>query len=86
MQLNIYAIYDDAVGSYGRPFFLASNGEALRTFMDMAGDGESMIGRHPKDYTLFHLGMYSDDDAHFDLLPTPNRIGAAHEFMPKEDN
>ncbi len=60
MKLNIYSIYDTASGLYSRPFFTQSDGEATRSFTDIATDAEHPIGKHPADYTLFRLGIFDD--------------------------
>lgn len=62
MKLNVYSIYDQASGLYSRPFFTQSDGEAIRSFSDIATDAEHPIGKHPADYTLFRLGIFDDRD------------------------
>lgn len=60
MRLNVYSIYDTAAGAYARPFFMQSDGQAMRAFVDIAGDKEHEIGRHPEDYSLFRLATFDD--------------------------
>ncbi len=60
MKLNVYSIFDQASGLYSRPFYTQSDGEAVRSFSDIAVDGEHPIGKHPADYTLFRLGIFDD--------------------------
>jgi len=60
MKLNIYSIFDTASGLYSRPYFGQSDGEAKRSFMDIATDKDHPIGKHPKDYTLLRIGMFDD--------------------------
>ncbi len=67
MKLNIYTIFDTASGAYMRPFFLQSDGQAMRLFKDMASDAEHEIGKHPEDYSLFRIGIYDDNKA--ELIP-----------------
>ncbi len=61
MKLNAYTIYDVASGVYTRPFFTGSDGEATRSFKDIATDAEHPIGQHPEDYTLYRNGTYNDN-------------------------
>jgi len=63
MRLNVYTIYDQAAGAYLRPFFMQSDGQAMRTFTDIATDADHDIGRHPKDYSLFRIGSWDDNTA-----------------------
>jgi len=60
MKLNCYSIFDQASGLYSRPFYTQSDGEAIRSFTDIACDSEHPIGKHPADYTLFRLGIFDD--------------------------
>lgn len=60
MKLNVYSIYDTAVGAYMRPFFLQSDGQAQRMFKDLVQDKEHDVGKHPEDYSLVRIGSYND--------------------------
>ena len=60
MKQNIYSIFDTASGLYSRPFITQSDGEAIRSFSDIATDADHPIGKHPQDYTLFRLGIFDD--------------------------
>ncbi len=60
MKLNVYSIFDQATGLFSRPFFTQSDGDAQRSFTDIAQDAEHPIGKHPADYTLFRLGIFDD--------------------------
>lgn len=60
MKLNVYTIYDVATGAYMRPFFQQADGQALRSFSDIALDADHEIGKHPADYTLYRIGSFND--------------------------
>ncbi len=60
MKLNAYTIYDVAAGTYSRPYYTGSDGEATRAFKDIATDAEHPIGAHPEDYTLYRTGSFND--------------------------
>lgn len=61
MNHNIYAVYDSKSESYTTPFFDHAEGRAIRTFADCCNDPGHQFGKHPADYTLFHLGTYDDN-------------------------
>jgi len=61
MKLHVYTIYDVASGIYMRPFFQQTDGQATRSFSDIALDADHEIGKHPEDYTLFRIGQYNDN-------------------------
>ena len=65
MKLNIYSVFDSAVGAYMRPFYMQSDGAALRAFGDLALDADHEVGRHPEDYSLCRLGVWDDQNAEF---------------------
>lgn len=58
LVLKIFTVFDAAAGSFNPPFPAPSAAAALRGFGDAANDGQSAIGQHPKDYTLFHVGEF----------------------------
>lgn len=60
MKLNAYCIFDTAAGIYQRPFFVGADGEATRVFVDLVGEVDHPIGRHPKDYSVFRMGSFND--------------------------
>ena len=60
MKLNVYSIFDQASGLYSRPYFTQSDGEAMRSFTDIAVDAKHPVGMHPEDYTLYRLGIFDD--------------------------
>lgn len=63
MNLNIYTVYDNKAGAYHRPFFSQSNGAAIRSLTDSVNSKEpgNMIAEHPEDYSLFHIGDWSEE-------------------------
>ena len=61
MKLNAYTIYDTASATYLRPFFTNADGQAMRSFKDIATDADHDIGKHPEDYTLFRIGTFDDN-------------------------
>lgn len=67
MILHAYTIYDRKALQYHSPFFAVADGAALRSFMDLANDPNTSVGRHPGDYVLYRCGAY--DDASGSMLP-----------------
>ena len=85
MLLNIYTIYDSAAVAYMRPFFQQSDGQAMRSFSDIALDADHEIGKHPEDYSLFRIGTYNDNTGEIKPL---NRecLATALEVVAKARN
>lgn len=59
---KIFAVKDNAVQAFGQPFFVRSQGEAIRSFQDETNstDNNSAIARHPEDYDLYYIGDFDD--------------------------
>lgn len=81
---QVFAVYDSKAGFYKTPFIMRSKGEALRGFTDVVNDEKTEIGRHPGDFTLFHLGSFDDENGKYLNNETPVSLGVAVEFVNKE--
>ena len=51
MILKMYTVFDSKVGAYLPPFFLRSNGEAVRSFITTCNDPKHSFYKYPGDYT-----------------------------------
>lgn len=84
---QIFAVKDLATDAYGTPFFMATPGEALRSFKDEVNSGNpnSAIAKHPEDYILYHIGDYDDDKG--EIVGTENQqIARAKDLVqPKQE-
>ena len=61
MDNNIYTVYDSKAETYTPPYFQHRDAMAIRIFADCCNDEGHTFGKHPEDYTLFHIGVYNDD-------------------------
>lgn len=74
MKLVIMAIRDSQVGSFMRPIFVQSIGQAMRMFADECNRkaDDNLLYHHPEHFSLWHFGDFDDTDMpHFDLMPSP---------------
>lgn len=65
MLLNAYTIHDCKALQYHSPWFAVSDGAATRILQDLVNDQNTMIGRHPRDYTLWKCGQWDDNAGNF---------------------
>lgn len=80
MNLNVYVVFDKAVGTYERPQFMRSDAEALRAFFAAVDKEDSPFHMHPEDYAFFRIGTY--DDQRGLLRPEePTCLARAHEYL-----
>ncbi|AXH77995.1 MAG: nonstructural protein [Microviridae sp.] len=60
---QIFAVLDTAAETFGTPFFLGTNAEALRSFateVNTGQPGQSAVATHPNDYHLYVIGEYDE--------------------------
>lgn len=61
MKLTIVALKDRAADVYGKPLYVRSNAEAVRSLTDETRNPESAIHTHPEDYDLYLIGYFDED-------------------------
>lgn len=60
MKLLAFAVYDEKAEAYTVPFFQATVGLAIRSFIDACKNEESPFSKHPTDYKLYKIGEFDD--------------------------
>lgn len=68
MLLNAYSLFDNKALVYSPPFFVNTDGAAVRMVQDISNDMSTQVGRHPGDFVLYCIGTFSDSNA--SLEPT----------------
>lgn len=84
MELLTFSVFDSKCVAYMAPFFMNSRGQALRAFQDLSDDPQSMIFKHPADFTLFETGTYDDQTGIVTPISHVN-LGKAIEFQNKDE-
>ena len=82
MKVFMYGIYDSAVGAYKQPFFMQQDNAAIRAFTDLCMNAETDLARHPKDFTLFRLGIFDDNSGEM-VGEVPHSLATAQEIIHK---
>lgn len=85
MKNQIFSVYDSKAGFFGIPVFFRSKGEAVRAFTDLSCDEKTEVGKHPEDFTLFHLAEFDSETGKFIENATPVSMGVAIEFLRKRE-
>jgi len=86
MILHAYSLYDRKACTYSPPFFMASDGLALRALHDLVHDHATTVGRHPTDFVLFRVGKWSDDAGALEPLSPLQHICDAQTLVKVEVN
>lgn len=83
MKIQMFAVYDQKAGAFLPPWNLPTKAMAARTFSDCANDPNHAFGKHPSDYTLFHVGEFDDGTAKIEGAKTS--MGTAVEYLKIDD-
>lgn len=81
MKLELYCVFDRAVGAYLQPLFMRSRGEAIRSFSDACLDVKHQFSAHAKDYELFFFGSWDDSNGRFECELEPHRVCGGGDFV-----
>lgn len=79
--MEVYSVYDSAVGAYGNPFVCRARGEAVRGFVDECMNVQSPFNKHPRDFHLYYLGSYDIGTGTFEQKTLPVRIVGASDIV-----
>ena len=61
MESKIYAVFDSKALVYRTPpFFMATDGMAVRAMSDLVNSPETEFYRHTQDFTLYQIGLFED--------------------------
>jgi len=83
MLTQIFSVYDSKAEAYMQPFFFQGKGQAVRSFSDLVNDNSTLCGKHPQDFTLFHIGEF--DDATGNVSSSVHTsLGTGQEFKTGE--
>lgn len=83
MKLLAFTIYDEKAEAFSPPFFTNAIGIASRQFSELVNNADTMIHKHPADFTLYHVGYFDNHTAKFDPNATPALIGKATDYIEK---
>ncbi len=79
--MNIYAIYDSKIESYGTPVFIPNDRVAQRSVEDLVREGTHDAVKYPEDFSLFRLGRYCDQSGTIEPLDSPVLVAKMHEVV-----
>lgn len=85
MSKYLYAIHDSKVGAYMPPMAFRSNGEAIRSFLQMADDPQGIVGKFPHDFTLMKLGEWDERLGKITAAESKDNLGSAAELRPPQE-
>lgn len=85
MKKRVYAIRDDKLECFAQPVLVDNDAVAVRQFGDIISAGnDHIMGKHPGDFALYHLGEYDMHTGIFENLPCPAILARGSDFAKKE--
>lgn len=79
MKTKVFSVFDSKAAVFGTPFFMPTEGAAVRAFTDAANDGGTLLSKHPEDFSLFLIAEFDDGIGVFEELKHQN-FGLASSF------
>lgn len=82
MKQVIVAVRDSKAVVFGRPFFVATAGVAIRSFTDEVNRDapDNQFSQHPGDFALYQLGMYDDETGSITCFDQPRLLIQADQL------
>lgn len=84
MILNMYSLLDVKVGSYGTPFFMAHDQQAIRAVRELAEQRDNQVARYPADFALYNMGTFDDATGLVTHGDYPKHLGMVVSFLPSK--
>lgn len=72
----VCSVHDRAAQAFGRPFFVANQGLALRSFTDEVNRKaeDNQLFNHPDDFDLYELGTWDDSNGSYSACAEPKLL------------
>lgn len=85
MKYVVVSVRDVAAKAYGRPMFVASVGQAIRSFQDEINrqSQDNVMYMHPEDFELFELGTFDEENGQFVNLDFPKSVAVGKQMSTK---
>lgn len=76
----VCSVYDSKVGTYDKPMFFLTKGEAIRAWITGVNDPNTGFYAYPEDYSLMELGEYDEKLGSFTNHTAPINLGLAASY------
>lgn len=84
MTKKIYSLKDEKAEAFSQPFFMDTDGQALRALDGIVNNPETQVNRYPQDFTLYRLGTYDEKTGRLESRETPKLLASATDFVKHE--
>lgn len=76
-----FSIFDEKASAYNLPFFYPQVPLAVRAFTDMLQNPNSVVSRHPADFSLYSIGSFDDNSGKLESSTEPVFIARGSEIL-----
>lgn len=80
-MIKVFTVHDSKASAYLPPFYMRNSGEAIRAFETTAKDPSTQFNKYPKDFTLFEIGSWDEENGQITMLQHPKLLINAAEFI-----
>lgn len=84
MNFKVFMVFDSKAKAFITPFFLPTEGMAVRAFADCVNDPVHQFHKHPADYTLFRCGEWSSSLGTFSATALLESVVNGVQVLSKE--
>jgi len=87
MKLVAMCVRDQAIESFGTPFFVTHQGAGLRSFIDEVNrqSDDNQLNKHPDDFVLYRCGEFDQETGIFTPLNIPERVAQASDVVVRPE-
>lgn len=82
---GVFSIFDSKAKAWLQPFFCVNAAVAIRMFERAVNDENTDYFRFASDYTLFHVGEWSETDGDLVNFPAKVSLGVAASFLKNRE-
>lgn len=84
MIRQVFAVYDEKASVFMTPLTFVSAGEAIREFETAVRTGGTQFNRYPRDFKLFRIGAYDDNNGKLTSVETPTLLASGADYEDAE--
>lgn len=78
---KVFVLKDSKSSTYGYPISSQTTGMFLRELADQIKSGQSVIARHPMDFSIFEVGEYDPRTGSIQLMENKNCLGLVQDLV-----
>jgi len=82
--MKVFVFRDEKSSAYGMPVTSRNRGTFLRETQDRMMEGQSMLARHPMDFSIYEIGEYCPEEGSFFPHENKHCMGLVSDLIPSK--